>query len=160
MKTLRLLLLIALVFVPLNLLPAPAAQGLTEAMLKNMMTAMEKASQKHDAKALMAHFLPDAKIILDLPENMGGRLTLSPAEYQQMLAQAWQADPKSTLVVQNPIIKIGADGQSATYTALVIETVEVQGKKITGRTEEKVGVVLSKGKPLIKILYGKVVFDL
>lgn len=157
MRKLLILLLISLVLLPLPLNAAPA--GLSQDSIKRMLTAMEKAVGRRDADGLLAFFTPDAVITLDMPSSMGGRMILKLAEYKQMLLQGWALSGNSSYEVREVVIKISPDAQRATVTDLTIEKAEINGETISGQSREKIEIIVVGGKPRIKSLYGKTVFD-
>lgn len=93
MKLIKCSLIIILSLVSQNLL---AETPLTEQSVSNLLRKMDEAAKAHDAESLMSHFSQDAKIIFDMPVNMGGKMEMGVTDYKSMLKQGWAMPAKFT----------------------------------------------------------------
>lgn len=156
MNTLKALLVLTLICLPW---PAQAINRLSENDLKLMITHMQQAIKRKDANSLLSYFTGDALITLDMPAQFGGKQVMKLPQYKATLIQAWKQFPTSSIEIRDIKIKLAADGKSATITDLTIEKIPLNGKTITGKTQEKLAVVLLKGQARIKSLYGKTTLE-
>ena len=142
-------------FFPSNLF---ADTALTEEIVRKTIDAMQAASEKQDADKVISYFSQSAKVVIDMPSNMGGKMSLSTSQYKAMLELGWAlaAEGKYTVEVRDINISVQADGQSATVTDIVIETMEVGGQKISSKTYETITFKSEQGKPIVTNVYGKV----
>jgi len=110
--------------------------------------------------AIIRHFAPDATIQIVMPPNAGGQtLTLSVEQYGQMLREGWAEYSQSTYRVEDAVIKISSDGQTARLTDTTIEAIQVQGRTLSSRTHEVVSVALANGRPVITKSVGTVMME-
>jgi len=139
---------------------AHAEDTLTEQKITAMTDAIEAAVRRQDAGAIIHYFAPDATIQIALPPNAGGQtLNMSVKQYEQVLREGWAQYSQSTYRVEDVVIKISADGQTARLTNTTIETIQMPGQTVSSRTREVVSVALSNGRPLITKLVGTVMME-
>ena len=118
-----------------------------------MLNDMKTAVDQHDATALVSHFAQNANITLVLPADAGGTMHLSPEQYREMVAQSWKAQSSSTYRVSNVVIKVSADGQTATASDTTTETLQVYGQTFSSVADERMKIVVVNGKLRITSLY-------
>ena len=139
---------------------AHAEDTLTEKKITAMTDAIEAAVRRHDAGAIVRHFAPGATIQIVMPPNAGGQtLTLSVKQYEQMLREGWAQYSQSTYRVEDAVIEISADGQTARLTNTTIEAIQMQGRTLSSRTREDLSVALVNGRPVITKSVGRVMME-
>lgn len=153
LKTTGLLLLACAFAVP----AAHAESPLTEARVMATFDQIETAVRAKDVSGVVRHFAPDAIIRLVMPPAAGGQtLELSVADYARMLQDGWAMAADSTYAVENIVIEISADGRSAEVSDTTVESMKVQGRTISSRTQERFSVESRSGSPVITRLTGEV----
>jgi len=136
---------------------AIADTGLTEGNVRKILGLVEQAVISHDAEKLMSHFSDDAKIVLELPENMGGKVEFDVDSYKSMLKQSWAMPAKFTYEVRDIKINIDPKGDRATVSDVTLETIEMNGQIIaSSKAVENIEIINKNGKPLITSIFGKV----
>ena len=139
---------------------AHADDVLTEKNITAMTDAIEASARSHDPGAITRHFAPGATIQIVMPPNAGGQTqNLSVEQYDQMLREGWALYSQSTYRVEDVVIKISSDGQTALLTDTTIETIQMQGRTLSTRTHEVVSVALQNGRPVITKLVGTVMLE-
>lgn len=129
---------------------------LSESSVSDLISSVQESVQEKNIAQLVSFFTEDAKITIEMPRNMGGTITLSKTQYKDMLKQGWAMPGKYTYEVQNITITISPDSKTAVVTDVTIETIEVGGQVIRSTSQETLNIVVEKGRPMIKRLYGKV----
>ncbi|RDE19674.1 nuclear transport factor 2 family protein [Motiliproteus coralliicola] len=130
---------------------------MTENDVRKMLNQMEQAVLSHDADKLISYLADDAEIILELPANMGGKVTLNVDSYKAMLKQSWAMPANFTYEVRDIEINMGPNGHRATASDVTLETVEMNGQIIaSSETVETIEIIYKEGKPLITSIHGKV----
>ncbi len=130
---------------------------ITEGDVLKMINEMEQAVISQDADKLMSNFSKDAKITLDMPTNMGGKMELDVNKFKLMLKESWAMPAKFTYEVKDVQISVDPDGLHATASDITIETIEMNGKIVaSSRSKERIEIISKEGKPIITSLYGKV----
>ncbi len=139
---------------------AHAQDTLTEKKITAMTDAIEAAARRQDAGAIIRHFAPGATIQIVMPPNAGGQtLTLSVKQYEQMLREGWAGYSQSTYRVEDAVIEISSDGQTARLTNTTIEAIQMQGRTLSTRTREDLSVALVNGRPVITKSVGRVMME-
>ncbi len=145
------------------LLAATAAHAegtLTEKKITAMTDAIEAAARSQDAGAIIRHFAPNATIQIVMPPNAGGQtLNMSVKQYEQVLREGWAQYSQSTYRVEDVVIEISADGQTARLINTTIETIQMPGQALSSRTHEVVSVALENGRPVITKSVGTVMME-
>lgn len=140
---------------------ASADSGITRAHLKQTIDQMIAAVDKQDVDAFSAYFVSNAKITIELPAELGGE-TYQPtlAGYLADLRSTWdelkQGNGKYTHEMRDIKITIDADGKHATVTDTTLETIELDGQKMTTESDTITHFVWFKGTPMVSEMYGKV----
>ena len=105
---------------------------------------------------LVSYFADDAVIIMDLPEQMGGKIEATVAQYAAMLKQGWAIPATYTYDVSDVKIDINANGQAAVVSDTTNETMQMDGQILAKTsTRETIDVILNNGSPEIIRFYGK-----
>lgn len=139
---------------------AHAEDTLTEKKITAMTDAIEAAARRQDAGAIVRHFAPGATIQIVMPPNAGGQtLTLSVKQYEQMLREGWAQYSQSNYQVEDAVIEISPDGQTARLTNTTIEAIQMQGRTLSTRTREDLSVALVNGRPVITKSVGRVMME-
>ncbi len=139
---------------------AHAEDTLTEKKITAMTDAIEAAARRQDAGEIIRHFAPGATIQIVMPPNAGGQtLTLSVKQYEQMLRESWAAYSQSTYRVEETVIEISSDGQTARLINTTIEAIQMQGRTLSTRTREDLLVALENGRPVITKSVGRVMME-
>lgn len=137
-----------------------AEEKLTEESIKKIFSGMEQAVESQDAKQLASYFSKNAKILISMPENMGGEMEMSVSEYETLLEQTWALPATFAYEVKDIEIDIAPDGKSAVATDLTIESIEMNGETLfSSKTKERIEIELFQGEPQITELSGQAQFD-
>ena len=129
--------------------PTVADAKLTKQSIQGMVNKMTAAVNAKDAGKLLAHFTPDAKIILHVN---GRKMVTTPKQYQGLLQQTWAAAENYTYKVTGLKVELAKDGKSAVLTDTTHESATIGGQKMTSVNEETLTIKLVGGKPMVTSL--------
>ena len=130
---------------------------LTHQNVSKFLEQMISVVNEKDADKLISFFSSDAKIHLDLPDNLGSKMELSLEKYKKILKFGWGLQVKSFYEVRDIEILINNKENTAIVKDLTIEHLENDGKIIIASVaEETLEIVILNGKPKIISLYAKI----
>ena len=153
MKTITGLLLSVLLFLP-TLVSAQAV--LTEATITAMAEAMESAIAERDLETFIGYFADDAQIVMDLPETLGGRTTMTVAQYKASIEESWALPVEFVHETQDLRIQLAQDGNTAFVRDVVVQKVYEDGVLVWASSmEEAAEIILVDGKPRVAKVFGK-----
>lgn len=140
---------------------ASADSGMTRADLKQTIDQMIEAVDRQDVDAFSAYFISDAKITIELPAELGGQTYQQGlADYMNNLRTTWdelkQSNGKYSHELRDIKITIDADGKHATVTDTTLETIEIDGQKMTTESDTITRFTWFKGVPKVSEMHGKV----
>ncbi len=127
---------------------------ITESEVKSLLNQIELAAKAHDASLIMGLITPDAKFSLSAPEFLGGKQTLTAAEYGKNLELGWKMlkGRDYSYQIKNLKFKIYPEKNQVLITSEVHESFQLDSKKIMMLTQEKTLVVRHQGKLKIKAI--------
>ena len=126
---------------------------LTEEIVRDFITEIDNAIVNMDVDGVADALSDDAIIVMNI--NMQGQThVIKPSKhaYIEMLEQGWSAATNYEYTRTN--LKIVMQDNKAIVTALVRESMTVQGRNMDTRTREKITVELINGQPLITNVVG------
>ena len=124
------------------------ASALTEENVRQLIARIDNAVNALDANALAKEFSNDVAITLHI--NIQGHEQImrpSKNEYIALLEQAWAQFSNYKYSKSN--LRIDMRGGKAIVSALVHESMTIQGRELSGSSTEKVTIEMFKGKPVI-----------
>lgn len=132
---------------------------ISEAEVKALLARMQTAAKANNATQLMSFFTPDAKIVAELPADMGGTMTFDTQAYKSMLQKGWSVlkDKQYTYEIKNVQIKVYPDKDRAFVTDETHESFKAGQKTITAVTQQQILVVRHQGQLKVKVLKGKAI---
>lgn len=134
--------------------------SLSKQTVTKLLKQIESALKIRNADKAMSFFTADAKFLLDLPSNMGGKKEFGLNEYKQTLKLGWSIPGEQTVKLENTVITIAEDKQSATVMGISVESLTSNGKLVLqSRANQKMMVVIDNGTPKIKQLQVKLTPD-
>jgi hypothetical protein len=138
------------IFLLLSLVVATSSHGagLTEETVKQVISRIDKAVNDQNANALANELSNDVSIKLNI--SMKGRkqaMTASKRQYISMLEQSWAK--YSDYKYSRSDVKINIKDNKAFVSAVVQESMTVQGQNVSGSSTEEVTIEMVNGKPLI-----------
>lgn len=136
---------------------AEASTGITEAEVKVLLARMQAAAKAHNADKLLSYFTPDAKIVAQMPEEMGGRMTLDPQLYKNLLQKGWSVlkGKQYTYDVKNIQIKVFPGKDKAMVSDETHESFRLNNETITSVTHQQMLIVRHQGQLKVKVLKGQ-----
>ena len=152
MKLVKIYLSIILVFLSCNAF----SEDITKDDIMYMINDMEAAVVAKDANRLVSYLAENAKITIDMPVAMGGKIEVDVAAYREMVTKSWSIPAVFTYKVTDIKVIISDDGNKAYATDIAHETIKMSGKVITTETNEKIKFENLDGKLVITSVYGKV----
>ena len=127
-----------------------AETKLTEKSVYEFAESLQKTVNKQDVDGFMSHFSADAKIQMNMPENLGGTINTTLKDYKAMLVLSWGMPAEFTYEIKDTSTSIGQDGKSATLKETVLETMAMDGEMMTSTSSVQTSkIVLVSGKPKI-----------
>ena len=139
----------ALVLVSALVCAAPLlAEELSTAAVKAFIAEVDAAIEQRDADTIVDRIAGHAVIsgtVLVLGQTHTFRV--NKAQYREMLTQAWSA--ASSYQHQRSNEKISLDGNQATITADVAETIVIQGQEIETKSRERATVESLDGRLML-----------
>jgi ketosteroid isomerase-like protein len=139
----------ALVLVSALVCAAPLlAEELSTAAIKAFIAELDAATERRDADTIVDRIAGHAVIsgtVLVLGQTHTFRV--NKAQYREMLTQAWAA--ASSYEHNRTNEKISLDGDQATITADVAETIVIQGQQIETKSRERATVESLDGRLML-----------
>ncbi|KQV47803.1 MULTISPECIES: hypothetical protein [unclassified Duganella] len=133
-----------------------SGKRLTEAEVLTLMGDVETSVQRHDSERLMAHFAPNAMIMVSMPGRGGGLSRMSVNEYKTMLEGLWSVQLQSTYEVSKREVSLAPNGHSATARDVAKEVVLLPGERMESLSKQKAEIGLVDGVPRIISLTAEV----
>ncbi len=132
------------------------ADQLSQENITKLIKNMETAASKKDADGVLKFISPKAKITLTAMVNgKTQKVQLQVPQYKAMLEQGWKVAQNYKFKRSDTKIQIDQAAKKATITATIDEEVEIQGKKISSKTNQKSTVEVINGKLMITDLNAK-----
>ncbi len=148
---------LAIIVTAFAALTACSGKRLTEADVRTVMGSVEASVKRHDANGLVAHFAPNAMIMVSMPGTSGGGLSrMSVGEYKTMMEGLWKVQLQSSYEVSNREVALSANGRSATARDLAREIVLLPGERMESLSKQKAEIALVDGVPRIISLTAEV----
>jgi len=145
------------IFLFLTLVFATASYGaeLTEESVRQIMSRLDRAVNDRNAKAVANELSNNVSITLNFSMR-GQKQVLKPSKqrYISMLEQGWAKYSNYKYSRSNMTIAI--KGDKALVSAVVHESMTVQGRNVSGSAKEEVIVELVDGKPVVTGVSGQV----
>ena len=133
-----------------------AAQVLTEQLVSKFVDSMIASAVQQDAQKIMNHFSDDAVIMARIPPEQGGLLIFSKNDYAKYLVDAYaQYGGNSSLRVDEISITLHQDGQGATVTDNLTETIISGEQTFSGLTFQTTIIEMRSGMPKVVLSYGR-----
>lgn len=137
-----------------------AENPITHKSIEDLVLNIEESAKMQNVDQLVTHFSKDVKVTFEFSESQGRRLELDLLGYKELLRQGWSMPMKFGYQIDDVVISISDDGESAVVTDVITETVTMDGEIIMStRTHEKINIVNIDGSPLITQVYGLVSID-
>ncbi len=127
-----------------------AAKALDEKNITKTLNAVNIAKEHKNLKSMQKHFLSRTSVSLtdqNIEESKTTRLSFN--EYKRYLAKKWKTMQSNLIEVQERKFNIETDGKSALVKTTLVQTEEIEGKKVKTTIYETAGIKLIKGKVYI-----------
>ena len=143
------------IFLFVSLVIATSSYGaeLTEKTVKQVLARIDQAVNDQNANALAKELSNDVFVKLNI--SMKGRkqaMTASKKRYISMLEQAWAQTSDYKYSRSN--VEINIKNNIAFVSAIVHESMSVNGQNVSGSTSEDVTIEIVNGKPLVTRVMG------
>lgn len=115
-----------------------AVDTLTEAKVSDFSASVLKAVKAKEVEQFQTFFKADAKIHLNMPKVLGGRMDLPVEEYIAMIKLGWAMPAEYDYEVQNIEIILGADGQTAEVKETVLEKMSMNDRLFSSTSSDQV----------------------
>lgn len=125
---------------------------LTEGDVVAMLDEVNAASERHDADGAVAHFAPDATIMVMKEDASDGYNQVTVTQYKAMMQLLWSAQVSTESRIVERKVSIAEDGKHATAHAIVIDSLSVAGQRLEETSRQKAEIFLIDGKPKIVAL--------
>lgn len=146
---------LAIIITALAALAACSGKRLTEDDVRAVMGSVEASVKRHDANSLVAHFAPNAMIMVSMP-GTSGLSRMSVGEYKTMLEGLWKVQLHSSYEVSNREVALSSNGRSATARDIAKEVVLLPGERMESLSKQKAEIALVDGVPRIISLTSEV----
>jgi hypothetical protein len=124
------------------------AQGLNESGLKAFTAKIDEATARCDIDTVLEHIAELAIITLNQNQNGGMRiLRMNKTKYREFLKIACSGVTDYQYARTNE--KVSIDGDQATITAEVTESMVIQGREVTAKTRERATVENIDGRLML-----------
>ncbi len=135
-------------------LPAVAADDpaarITEKQVLGLLKTIDAEANRRSVKTAMDHMPKNIYITMLIPTAHGVRTqVVTPEQYKANLEQLWDLTSIYKRTRKEIQIDIAPDGRSATVTAKLAETTEVEGDTINTLVRETLTLELQDGKLMI-----------
>lgn len=147
---------LAIIITALAALTACSDKRLTEADVQAVMGGVEASVKRHDANGLVAHFAPNAMIMVSMPGTSGGLSRMSVGEYKTMREGLWKVQLHSSYEFSNREVALSSNGRSATARDMAKEIVLLPGERMESLSKQKAEIALVDGVPRIISLTAEV----
>jgi ketosteroid isomerase-like protein len=124
------------------------AQDLTPSGVKAFIASIDAAISRRDVDVIVDHIAEHAVVSATvLMQGQTQTLRMNKLQYRQMLALAWSA--ASSYEYERSNEKISIDGNQATVTADVAESMVIQGQPFATKARERATVESLDGKLML-----------
>jgi ketosteroid isomerase-like protein len=124
------------------------AQELTQSGVKAFIASIDAAISRRDVDTIVSHIAEHAVVSATvLLQGQTQTLRMNKSQYRQMLTMAWSAASSYEYARSNE--KISIDGNQATVTADVAESMVIQGQPFATQARERATVENLDGKLML-----------
>ncbi len=129
---------------------AGAEQTLTREMIRELMQRTDVASTQRDAAAIGEALASDFYKYVDVPsDGMPATARIDKRQYLRMIESGWQKTDNYHYRRRDVVINLSPKGDSGESFSTIVETFEIDGKKMVSKVREYASYRLEAGRPVI-----------
>ncbi len=129
---------------------AGAGEALTREMIRELMHRTDAASAQRDAAAIGGALASDFYKYIDVPSaGMPATARIDKQQYLRMIEKGWRKTDSYDYRRKDVVINLSPKGDSGESFSTIIETFDIDGRKMVSKVREYASYRLEEGRPVI-----------